>query len=235
MNDALALPPRMTLLGEAMRPIWEKLKGQIDQPVPHTEAVVEMREIVLSHMRSLQDMIPRLADRINHLMRDVVTNDDAGDADTYRAVGRFEAFLDDLLADYRSVRALKAYGDDTEGRDLLAGVYRHTLMEISDWLGELVETLTDPMTAVVKRGLPTTGRVELTLTMKLTAAPQLENLTRWAERHAAVLSGMQYAPGAPARQKSGLGFWGTVGTMALAWGIVGALFGDHDCGSDVDD
>jgi len=42
-----------------------------------------------------------------------------------------------------------------EARDLLAGVYRHFLVEVRDWLVELVETLADPMVAVKKRGLPT--------------------------------------------------------------------------------
>lgn len=234
MSEELVLPPRMTVLGEAMCPMLEKVKGQIDQCVPHTETVVDMGEVVLRHLRSLQDTIPRLTDRINRLMGDVVTNDDACDVEIYRAVGRFEAFLDDLLADYRSVQALNAYGDGVEARDLLAGVYRHTLMEIRNWLAELVETLADPMAAVIKRGLPTTGHVELTLTMTLTAAPQLERLTRWAECHATVLSGIQYGSSPPPVRKSGLGFWGTVGMIALGWGISDAFFGDHDCGCDKD-
>jgi|GEM_PF-6642894 hypothetical protein len=123
MSDEPMLPPRMTLLGEAMRPIWEKVQAEIDRRVPQTEVVVGMGAVVLHHFQSLRDNVPRLTDRINSLMDDVVTNEAAGDAEVYRAAGRFEAFLDDLLADYRSVRALNAYDDDVEVRDLLAGVY----------------------------------------------------------------------------------------------------------------
>ncbi len=234
MSDELVLPPRMTVLGEAMRPIWVKVNEQLDQHVSQTDVVIGMGEVVLQHLRSLQVDIPRLADRINRLMGDVVTNEDASNAEVYRAVGRFEAFLDDLLAEYRSVRALNVHGDDVEARDLLAGVYRHTLVEIRDWLEDLVETLADPMAAVIRRGLPTTGHVELTLTMKLTAAPQLEQLTRWAERHAAALSGTGNSSSLPPVRKSGLGFWSMVGAAMLGWSLGEALFGDHDCRCDKD-
>lgn len=234
MSDEPMLPPRMTLLGEAMRPVWEKVREEIDLCVPQTEVVVGMGEVVLHHFQSLQDSIPRLADRINRLMDDVVTNEAAGDAEVYRAVGRFEAFLDDLLADYRSVRALDAYDDDVEARDLLAGVYRHTLVEIRDWLADLVETLADPMAAVIKRGLPTTGHVKLQLNLTLTAAPQLGQLSRWAERHASALPKAGNCSGAPPARKPVLGLWGWVGAALLGWWIGGALAGDDDCGCDGD-
>jgi hypothetical protein len=235
MSDEPMLSPRMTLLGEAMRPVWEKVQAEIDQRVPQAEVVVGMGAVVLHHFQSLRDNVPCLADRINRLMDDVVTNEAAGDAEVYRAVGRFEAFLDDLLTDYRSVRALNAYDDDMEARDLLAGVYRHTLVEIRDWLAELVETLADPMSAVIKQGLPTTGYVKLKLNLTLTAAPQLGQLSRWAERHASALPRAGNYSGVPPARKSGLGIWGWGGAALLGWWIGGALAGDDDCGCDGDD
>ena len=234
MSDERVLPPRMTLLGEAMRPIWLKVRAQLDMPVQQASAVTGMGNVVSQHFDSLQNTIPRLEDRINRLMTDVVSNEEATDGEVYRAVGRFEAFLDDLLADHQAVRALKAYGADVEARDLLAGVYRHFLVEVRDWLGELVETLADPMAAVKKRGLPTSGHVELPLTLTLTAAPQLMGLSRWAERQSVSLSSPQNSTGYRAPRKSGLGFWGTVGVIVLGWGIGEALFGDDDCGCDGD-
>ena len=127
----------------------------------------------------------------------------------------------DLLAVYREVLALNPYGRDTQARDLLAGVYRHTLVEIRDWLEDLVETLADPIAVVRRRGLPTTGYVELPLTLTLTAAPELASLSHWVGSNA----------GGAARRQSGLGFWGTVGALILGWGIGEALFGDDDCGT----
>lgn len=221
MADEPLLPHRITLLGEAMRPLWRKIETQLGHHVLPATAAYGMAEIVSGHLDELQVLAHRLADRINSLMSDVVGNEGATDGDVYRAVGRFEAFVDDLLAGYREVRALNAYGRDAEARDLLAGVYRHTLVEIKDWLDDLVETLADPMAVVRRRGLPTTGYVELPLTLTLTAAPELASLSRWIEGNA----------GGTARRKSGLGFWGTVGAVILGWGIGDALFGDDDCGT----
>lgn len=223
MDDKPLLPHRFTLLGEAMRPLWQKIGAQIDQPAFPVTPVYGIAGIVSNHLDELQSVAHRLTDRINCLMSDVVANEFAADSDVYRAVGRFEASVDDLLSGYRSVCALDANGRDAEARDLLAGVYRHTLVEIRNWLGDLVETLTDPMAVVRKRGLPTTGYVELPLNLTLTAAPELAALTRWAGREGS---------GTPGK-KAGLGFWGTVGAMVLGWGIGDALFGNDDCGHDV--
>lgn len=226
MADEPLLPHRITLLGEAMRPLWRKIETQLGHHVLPATAMYGMAEIVSSHLDELQVLAHRLADRINSLMSDVVANESATDGDVYRAVGRFEAFVDDLLAGYREVRVLNAYGRDAEGRDLLAGVYRHTLVEIRDWLEDLVETLADPMAVVRRRGLPTTGYVELPLTLTLTAAPELAALSRWIEGNLG-----SFSSGSTTRRKSGLGFWGTVGAVILGWGIGEALFGDDDCGT----
>lgn len=222
MADEPLLPHRVTLLGEAMRPLWRRIGTQIEHHVLPATAVHGMAEIVSRHLDALQARAHRLNDRINSLMSDVVANESATDGDVHRAVGRFEALVDDLLAGYREVRALNAYGRDAEARDLLAGVYRHTLVEIRDWLDDLVETLADPMAVVRRRGLPTTGYVELPLTLTLTAAPELAALSRWIGGNAGGIPG----------RKSGLGFWGTVGALILGWGIGEALFGNDDCGHD---
>lgn len=229
MSDEPLLPHRLTLLGEAMRPLALKVNSQIDMPAHQTSAVLGIADIVSHHLDELQSIVHRLTNRINSLMTDVVSNGEASDAEVYRAAGRFEVFLDDLLAGYHDVRALDAYGADAEARDLLAGVYRHSLVEVRDWLEELVETLADPMSTVKKRGLPTSGYVELPLTLTLTAAPQLAGLSRWAERESVSLSGSQTSVPYQAPRKSGLGFLGAVGAVALGWGIGEALFGDNDC------
>lgn len=209
-----------------MRPLWRKIETQLSHHVRPATSVHGMAEIVSGHLNELQAILHRLTDHIDSMMSDVVANERATDGDVYRAVGRFEAFVDDLLAGYREVRALNAYGRDAEARDLLAGVYRHTLVEIRDWLEKLVETLSDPMAVVRRRGLPTTGHVELPLILTLTAAPELAALSRWIEGNAGAFSS-----DGTTRRKSGLGFWATVGAVILGWGIGDALFGDDDCGT----
>jgi len=225
MHDEPLLPHRLTLLGEAMRPLWLKVNAQLDMPIRHSLMVPDMADVVSHHLRKVGHAIQGLSDRVNGLMRDVVSNEDASDAEVCRAVGRFEAFLDDLLAGHDAVRALGSDGTDAEIRDLLAGVYRHALVEVRDWLGDLVDALADPVAALQKRGLPTSGEVELPLSLTLTAAPQLAGLSRWAMRRQVSRPATDYPP----PPDSGLGFWGTLGTILIAWGIGGALFGDNDC------
>lgn len=234
MSDQPVLPRRVTLLGEAMRPLERKISGRLDMPVAPVADVPGMNEIVSNHLAALQEIIHRLPDRIAGLMDDVVDNEGASDAEVYRAVGRIEASVDDLLAGYRGVRVLRVPGTDAVARDLLAGVYRHTLDEIRDWIAELVDVLADPLAALRERGLPTSGEVELPLKLTLTAAPQLVALSRCLERRRIVPAfPLARSPAiAGVSGEAGLGFWGTLGTLILAWGLGNALFGNHDCGCD---
>lgn len=220
MSDETMLPRRISLLGEAMSPVLVKLRTGIAQKVSATVPVGSMIDVISMSLNSLQGSVHRLNGQVNALMSDVVEKDDASDADVYRAVGRFEAFLDDLLSEYQGLKRLNAYGADIEGRDLLAGAYRHTLGEIQGWLQDLVETLADPKAVLRRKGLPTSGPVEIPLTLHLTGAPEMAALGRWGERQSGVFS---------SSRNSSLGFWGTVGVLALGWGIGNALFGDDDC------
>ena len=220
MTDETILPKRISLLGEAMSPVLVSLRSGIAQQLSATTPVGAMIDVVSVSLNSLQGIVHRLNGQVNGLMSDVVAREDASDADVYRAVGRFDAFLDELLAEYQGLKRLSAYGADIEGRDLLVGAYRHTLVEIRDWLEDLVGTLADPQAALRRKGLPTSGPVEIPLTLHLTGAPELAALGRWGERQSGVFS---------SSRNLGLGFWGTVGALALGWGIGSALFGDDDC------
>jgi len=234
MSNQPVLPHRVTLLGEAMRPLGRKISAELDMPVAPVADVYGMNEIVSNHLAGLQEIVQRVPDRLAGLMADVVDNEEAGDAEVHRAVGRLEASVDDLLAGYRGVRELRAFGPDGVARDLLADVYRHTLEEIWSWIAELVDVLADPLAALGKRGLPTCGTVELPLKLTLTAAPQLAELSR-------CLRGQRVAPAFPLARppavagqppEAGPGFWGTLGTLILAWGLGNALFGNDDCDCD---
>jgi hypothetical protein len=231
MSDEPLLPPRLTLLGEAMRPVLKMLEREIDRPIQPSTFVLDMKDILPKHMDALSSFINRLDDRLNRFIPDVVSNETATDAEVYRAVGRLEALLEDMIEEYQGVLAMDVHGGDEEVRDLLAGVYRHTLDEVGGGLQELIETLADPMATIVKRGLPTTGSVELPLVFTLTAAPQLAGLADWVNRQTVTpttpSSSVRHPP--PARRSSGLGFWGMVGAVVLGWGIGAGLFGEDDC------
>lgn len=226
MSDEEILPRRLTVLGDVMRPLLPKLKQQLDMPVTRTTTVFSMVDVVAMQLDRLEAAINPLTEAINGPISELVAKEDTSDAAVYRAAGRFEAVLDDLLSGYREVRRLNPYDADVEAADLLADIYRHSLVEIHDWLSELVEALTDPMAAIKKRGLTGSGRVELDIDLVLTAAPQLEDLVDWAQRQSASFA----ASACTVRRGSGLSFWGIVGAMILGWWIGESLFDDHDRG-----
>lgn len=220
MSDEPLLPPRMTQFGEAMRQVWKKLESDMDRHIAEREVdfdeMEDMVDTVRDHLKNLRKLPRHLEKGLDRLMFRVVNNEAADLQTVDREVSRFEGMLDNLVADYHEVKSLEALGDDEEGRDLLADVYRHNLVEIRNWLGELVAALADPVAAARKRGLPATGRVELPLVLNLTAAPELEELVAWMQDNSKSVS----VAAQPSRG-SGLGLWGIAGAFFLGWWVGG--------------
>ncbi len=221
MTDEITLPSRLVCLGEAMAPVLRKLDAAVAEHSLQTVPVGSMVDVIKEGLAALGRSMPRLSDQVNGLMTDVAANESATDRDVYRAVGRFEGVLDEIINEYRKIGRQSAFGSDEEARVLLAEIYRHSMREIQVWLQDLVDTLADPKEALRRKGLPTTGSNEIPLTLTLTSAPELAGLQRWGERHSF------YTP-SPTPTNQGLGFWGTVGAIAIGWGIGEALFGDDD-------
>lgn len=222
MTDEITLPSRLVYLGEAMVPVLRKLDATLAERSLPTVPVGSMTDVIKEGLAALGRSMPRLSDQVNGLMSDVAANESATDLDVYRAVGRFEGVLDEIIRDYRKIDRHAAFIGDEEARVLLVRTYRHSMREIQVWLQDLVNTLAAPKEALRRKGLPTTGTIEIPLTLTLTAAPELAGLQRWGERHSI------YTP-SPTSTNQGLGFWGTVGAIAIGWGIGEALFGDDDC------
>ena len=217
MTDTIVVPHRLQVLGQALKPVWKNLKERLERPSVTNVPVHGIIDVVSDHLGYLQGAISPLARRIDDLMSDVVSNEGVEDSEVYQAVGRFEAPLDDLVGHYQEARSLAAFGGESEARDYLVAVYRHSLVQVRDWLKELVDALEDPVSAARARGIPIEGQVELPFTLTMTSAPELDRLSAWLSRQSS--SG---------RKGSGLGFWGTVGAFVLGWGIGDALFGDDD-------
>ena len=181
-----------------------------------------MTEEASESMQRLLRTIPVLTDLVQRLMSEVVIREDANESDVYLSVVRLEAVLESLLGDDRYVRSLNSVGSDAELQTLLAGCYRHLLVDIRAWLRELVETLTDPVAACRRRGLPTTGQVELRLPLTLTAPPEAAQLTHLIQDQA------RRTARSGSTGRTGRGFWGTVGAVVLGWWIGSSLFGGDD-------
>ena len=159
MTDKIKLPSRLVCLGEAMAPLLGKLDAALSEQSHPTVPVGSIVDVIKEGLAALGGSIPRLSVQVNGLMTDVAANESASDRDVYRAVGRFEGVLDEIISDYRRVCLHAADGSDEEPCELLAGTYRHSMREIQDWLQDLVETLADPITALHRKGLATTGSI----------------------------------------------------------------------------
>ena len=215
MNGNPVLPPHIITLGSAMRPLLSKLEARMmDTPKHRIVAKYDMADAISDQLDDLVGTTSGLVTKVN-ILGDVLSTVGT-DAEIHRVVGGIEVYLDDLLAQRFEVLRWRAAGSDARALDLLAGVYRHLLTEIRDWLDELVETIADPLAAVKRRGLPASGKVDLQLALTLTEAPQLAALLRWVERN--------HRPAG----KSNPGFLGTVGAVVAGIAIGGWLFGDGD-------
>ena len=222
MSENPALPPRVIALGEALHPISLKLHTQMDVPTRRTLAVYDMVGSISDHLDELGSTVGGLETKVNALGR--LVSGEGPDADIHRAAGGLEVYIDNLLASCSEVRRWRLGASDVPARDLLAGVYLHVLTEIRDWIDDLLEVIADPVAALERRGLPTSGQVELRLDLVITEASQLAELRRWAERNGIVDHG---PPSAPAGQP-GLGFCGTVVAAVLGFAIGDSLFGDEE-------
>jgi hypothetical protein len=208
MSDELRLPHRVQILGIALRSSLQGLEQGMRQAVHADVPVYNMLETVSHHMRSLGESVSRLSAGVDTLMSDAIAFEAVSDEQVYRAVGRFDAHWEGVVAGLQSILALDTNGADLLARNLLVGVYRHLLNDIRGWLVDLVDTIADPLTGLKKRGLPTTGPIEIPITLKLTPAPQLNSLLQWGQEHGAHLS-------AAAKQK--LGFWQVAGHIGLGF------------------
>ena len=222
MSENLALSPRVIALGEALRPISLKLHTQMGTPTRRTLAVYDLVGSIWSHLDGLGSTVGELETKVRALGR--LVSGEGSDADIYRTAGGLEVYIDNLLESCAEIRQWRLGASDAPARDLLAGIYLHVLAEIRDWIDEMLEVIADPVAALERRGLPTSGHVELQLDLILTEAPQLAELRRWAERNITV---DHVLPSAPAG-KPGLGFCGTVVAAVLGFAIGGFLFGDEE-------
>lgn len=184
MEEKITLPPRLTMLGVAMRTPLERLEHVLLTPVKPRFPGPSMKEVVPARLDALSSMVLRMETRVRDLMAEVVDNNLAGKAQIYRAVGRFESVLDELLDAYREVGEMQSHGGESRVQNLLVGVFRHSLKEIRDWLAELVAFLTDPRAALEKQEIPQSGKIELTFALKFTPAPQLAQIVEWAKNQA---------------------------------------------------
>lgn len=181
MNSEPLLPPRVTRMGEALRPLLSKLSERAAAPAADEAATPVTVEFLSQRLRALCRALTRLDGAVKAMMEEVIANQAADDADVYRTVARLEGRVDDLIDDCADLRQCTA-GEFAEAARLLEGVYGELLDRIERWLDDLVESIADPDAAIERRGLPKTGYVELPFHLNLDALERIAELQDWVDR-----------------------------------------------------
>ena len=220
----VTLLPGVTALGEALRPLLLKLQAQMDAPVRRDLRVSDLAGEIADHLDDLEDTLQGFVAKANALGELLAREGPA--AGIHRGAGGLEVYLDTLLARYSEVRRWRPGASGAAARDSLAGVYRHLLTEIRDWMDEVVEAIGDPLAEVKRRGLPTSGKAHLGFYLTLTEAPELASLHDWLESNLPGAGG--HGSQSASTERQGLGFLGTVAAAALGFGIGSWLFGGEE-------
>lgn len=209
MSDDSPLSPTLRALCEAAERLLKKFpegseRGQT--PGSSVAAPADLVDAIYDHMGRYHDLNGRLCDEGTHL--DYLVGGKAAAAEVFSSVGRIEVILNHTR---RNLDAVRAWRDDPWRdhpkaklvRGLLADMHRYQFDQIRGMVREIAEALREPVAALERRGLPTTGEVTLRFDFELTDSPQHAALKAWAERQAR------------REEKSG-GSWGCLGAVLLA-------------------
>ena len=244
-DDAITLPPRFHWLHDALVPVLRKLEAALAEPRLPTMSVSAMRKAVTEGLHALDASKAHLKEAVHGLMNGVCTRQEASERDVYQAAWRVEVVLDVMIEHYLKICRYRGGGRDEEVCVLLMSLFHHSMRQTRDWLQELLDTLASPRRALLRRGLPTTGKVKISLTFALSSAPEAEQLQQWMEAKPLCLPAPAPVPAPtpvpapmpvpayhayprPPRpvQRRGVDLFDIILGSAIGWGIGNALFGD---------
>jgi hypothetical protein len=192
---------------------------------PSGQEFVLMEDLML-HMDIVVLALTHLSPRFDDLMTRVVKDESAGMAEAYRAAGRFEQVMSEFTDGLHAAQASHASAESNEARELMIGVYRHHIREITDWLFELVSAIARPLEALSKQGIQAGSSVTLPVILNLTSPPEMAKLHELSKE---LQAEFQETPPlqelAPDRPRPGL--LGTIGALAFGLGVVNQVFGKN--------
>ena len=211
MADGSMSAPHMVLLGEALKPVLQKVEAQSSEPPCPIGAAEKFRDVAEHAGNQISASLGRLADEVKAL--NGVMHADTPEAKVHRAVSRLEMVLDELLESYADVcHALPSPTNKRDHRLLLAGL-RRMLARIQEWLRDVVDAMADPKVVLKRRGLPTNGEAKLDLLLDL-------DVPEWEIRALAIEQGEA--------EKRSRDFWNVLAAFGISIFLGGLLFGDDD-------
>lgn len=224
-NVVCLVPTQVTLLGEALNPVAAQLHGALIQQETSTGPEFDTLTDLSLHMGIIEQALVHLEPRFDDLMNTVVQNDKASSLDAGRAAGRLEQVLSEFVIGYQKALASTPGQDSLEARDLLLGVYRHHISELSQWLDKLVSTIAEPLATLKEQHIRLAANVVLPVTLNLTSPPQMTKLNEIAQGFHCEPLNQTPAPDQPTRP----GLLATIGALAFGLGVANAAWGKkHD-------
>lgn len=222
-DETIVLPRHLQIFLAAIKPIRQHLYSGLRQTVLPVVETPDFLGRIAGLLNPLELFVQNTDRIINKKPGVVVQRSDASEVEILSAVRNFEHELHSLLSAYQSVRALDVHGEEVHARQLLEEIYLHLFNQLGAWLDELVAVLSDPAGTLKKRGLPTSGHVNVPINLTLTSAPQLAKLVAWCRaRNEETIDAVQSA--APAR----IGWLATIGLTWLGWEFIEHLMGSDD-------
>ena len=227
-NMVCVIPQQVIFLGEALAPVAKNARLALARQVLPSGQEFATLQDVPRHMGVIQQALSHLTHRLDSLMTDVIHLEDAGAIEAGRAAGRLEQVLSEFVDGHHDAMASHADVDAeaSEARVLILGVYRHHIKEICEWLEELVRVITDPASAIQKRGMAAAANIELTVALNLTSPPEMARLEALAtsllqpqEVRREPLSSIDWL------EQPAPGLLGTLGALAFGVGVAEAVFG----------
>lgn len=189
----------LVVLGGEFRVMVEKIDRQMDTTRPKTGVVHNIFDLVDEHLALLVDGVNDFADEVREGLGQLT---DEPDEYYQRVAYRMNAELEGIFHGYDELRSLNSNHEIYEGWSLLVEIYDETLLQIQNWLEDVVEYCEDPNAVLKRRGLPTDGTAEVDLRLEMQPPRQLKRLTRWQERRGRQLTLAQDAAWAREQRRS---------------------------------
>jgi hypothetical protein len=158
------------------------LQREIRRRVRSSGRVFEMPEDLTRHLGLLETALSHLEPRPGDLMKSVINNEHATAIDAGRAAGRLEQVLSEFTDAYLDVRLACTGPTHPQARELLIGIYRHFLTQISHWLNRIVRAIEQPQAEISQQGLVPHDGMVLSMNLNLTTPVQMHALRDLIQR-----------------------------------------------------
>jgi hypothetical protein len=177
-------------------------------------------------MGEIEHALSRLTPRLEGLMSEVIRKEGVGHLEVGRSAGRLEQVISELIDGYLDAKSSHASAENIEAHALILGVYRHHILNICDWLDDLVATISNPAAVLRRRGIEPSSDVVLTVPLNMTSPPEMAKLS-------ALVGTLQPQPEervessirSQQTRDDGPGVLGTIGALAFGLGLSQAVFG----------